>query len=630
MKKGIVLVYLWVFITASNYAQNYAVSHIPEALMLNAKSVVRDRSINFIVKDESHSSYLHKEVITYLDKKDDDFVLSFAYSDLRKIENISVKLYDKDGKLLKTYKKKDFRDIVDFDYSTFYSNMRTMYLSIKVLAKPFTIETEIEWAWKYRFDYPDYHILSIYQQSVEKSSYTIQLPKETEIVYKNINTDLPVTTIRDSRYDHYSWQVENLPAIEYQPYQDPRSIQSKIIISGTNFIVDKVPGGMRTWSDYAKFTYDLNKDTRNLTPEITALANELVKEATSNREKILAIYNHVKNKMRYVNVMLGIGGFKAHDIQYVHKNSFGDCKALTNYTMALLSAVGIESHWALIYRGSDDDPLIVPDIASQVFNHVILYIPEENLWLECTSKNLPLGYIGADNMDKLALLIKGGGGELFETPQSSSITNGYFLDAQVNINTDASAQIDLKIDYEGSSHDPVRYYVDNLNEKDKSIYFQDYIDITPQQITALDFQYAHDSPFASIKSSFDTHKIGSFTGNRLFLGTNTIDRLQLTPRIDTLKAETFILKSSFVDEVLITYTLPETFKIENLPYSTIERSTPFFDYVASLHVDEGNIISKRRCQFKPGTFAREIYPDYLASIRELSKHEKARIVLVKK
>ena len=153
--------------------------------------------------------------------------------------------------------------------------------------------------------------------------------------------------------------------------------------------------------------YDLIKVTHDLSESTINEIQELVKNENSKIDKAKKIYQYVQDKVRYISVQVGIGGWKPFNASEVDKSSYGDCKALTNYTMSLLKAANIKSNYSLVYAGNSQRN-IEGDFTSIQGNHVILNIPQdtkEDIWLECTSQKMPFGFIGdfTDNRDVLVI-----------------------------------------------------------------------------------------------------------------------------------------------------------------------------------------------------------------------------------
>src|SRR5690606_20440351 len=132
--------------------------------------------------------------------------------------------------------------------------------------------------------------------------------------------------------------------------------------------------------------------------------------------------------------------------QEVDKLGYGDCKALTNYTRALLNAVGVTSYYTIVHAGSTRVDL-VPEFASVQGNHVILALPVENgyAFMECTDQKVPFNF-NVDLTDgRNVLIVKPEGGDLVQTSLSrdesnSQITRGYL---QLNPSGDIVAKLQV-------------------------------------------------------------------------------------------------------------------------------------------------------------------------------------------
>ena len=204
--------------------------------------------------------------------------------------------------------------------------------------------------------------------------------------------------------------LTNLPAEKFEEYAP--SISQ--LFPSARFALDKfnlegVYGDAKSWADHGAWMYTtLLKDTEELPAETIEKMKVLVAGAKDDNEKARRIYEYMQNKTRYVSIQLGIGGWKPMLAKNVDKLGYGDCKALTNYTRALLKAVGVESYYTVIYSGAQKRDFSA-DFVTMQGNHIILALPQKDkkyLFLECTSQSIPFGFQGDFTDDRLALLIK--------------------------------------------------------------------------------------------------------------------------------------------------------------------------------------------------------------------------------
>ena len=116
----------------------------------------------------------------------------------------------------------------------------------------------------------------------------------------------------------------------------------------------------------------------------------------------------------------------------------------------------------------------------------------------------------------------------------------------------------------------------------------------------------------------------------MILTINALNRITEIP--DRYRNRKLPLKISrgykYIDEVEIT--LPEDYKVEVLP-EAIKIENKFGRYHAEVIVkDEETLIYKREFMINDGEFPKEDYDDFRGFYKEVSRHDNAKVALVKK
>jgi transglutaminase-like putative cysteine protease len=155
------------------------------------------------------------------------------------------------------------------------------------------------------------------------------------------------------------------------------------------------------------------KDEDVVAPAVRALADEITKGIEDRRAQAAAIDLWVKKNVRYVLVFLGSGGITPNPPLSVLNNRFGDCKDHVALMGALLRAKGIASEQVLINLGN---MYRLPELPVPFFNHVILYLPELDLYTDPTASYASFGVLSESSFDKPVLHISGAGGRPARTP----------------------------------------------------------------------------------------------------------------------------------------------------------------------------------------------------------------------
>jgi transglutaminase-like putative cysteine protease len=149
--------------------------------------------------------------------------------------------------------------------------------------------------------------------------------------------------------------------------------------------------------------YDGAKPLLEVTPAVADLAEDITRGKTEHRQQAEAIFDWVTANIRYLAVLLGSGRVVPNPPETVIANRYGDCKDVATLMGALLAAKGIASEYALIHTNPvyrlDTSPL------TGSFNHVILYLPEFDLYADPTSALSFVGRLPRADLGKPVLLL---------------------------------------------------------------------------------------------------------------------------------------------------------------------------------------------------------------------------------
>lgn len=118
--------------------------------------------------------------------------------------------------------------------------------------------------------------------------------------------------------------------------------------------------------------------------QINDLAARLTAGAADDAAKIRAIARHVQQEYTYKALAFGPRAQIPPPIRDTLTNRYGDCKDHSLLTHLLLRAAGVESRLALTSVGAR----VRPDMPSlQQFDHMILYLPANNQFIDLTDKD---------------------------------------------------------------------------------------------------------------------------------------------------------------------------------------------------------------------------------------------------
>ncbi|MBD2699392.1 DUF3857 and transglutaminase domain-containing protein [Spirosoma sp. BT702] len=619
------------------WAQNeYKASAIEASLKENAHSVIRRYETIFTVKSPGEATERTHTVITVLDKEADSQAQKMVYYDkFSKITSFEGALYDAEGKLIKRLKKSDIEDYSTYADYNLFDDQRVKAASFpKQPTYPYTVEFLIETTERNLMFYPTWMPQHQQNVAVEQSTYTVHMPAGLALRYKEMNLPTPgVVTDSPEGGKTYTWKLANLPAVEFEPLSPPASeILPVVYTAPTEFDVQNHKGKLTSWSDVSRFYHALN-DGRDIIPDaLKQRVLELTKQETTTAGKVRSLYKFLQEHTRYVSIQLGIGGWQTIEAEKVAMHKYGDCKALTNYTLALLKAAGIKSFPALV-RAGDDEPDLLVDFPSFQFNHVILCVPDgrDTLFLECTSGHGPAGYMSDFTGNRHVLLILPDGGRLTQTPTYRPTDNRQQRRITVNLTDQGDADANVRTYYSGLQQDAYASVMQRLNRDDQRSWLLKRIRIPAFELNSFAYNEQPGTlPAVTETLALTARRWATVSGTRLFLPLNLLSALSPAEPLTQPRRAMVNLDASYAyeDSDTVVYQLPKGY-VPEYRIEPISIDSKFGRYKSELAVNGDRVTYVRHIQMQGGRFPATAYTEWVDFRKKVAKADRTQLVFIK-
>ncbi len=616
----------------SGQETNYQANTIDKVLTDNANAVVflDDTAISLISKEKMLVS--KKRVVAVLKSAGQGIINPYAYYDpMTKLKQLEAIVYDANGNQIKKIKKKDFKDVSAVDGGTLYSDSRIKYFEYVPTAYPYTISFSYSFETANTAFLPKWSPVDEYKVSTQKSSYTFSFPEGTEIRKKEKNFEgYPITNFSKGNTLHY--QMDNMPATRYEMLSPPFfEIEPQLLLSLNSFHLEGLDGQGNDWETFGKWQYQsLLKERDALSETTIATVHNLVKGIEDPVEKTKKIYEYVQNNTRYISVQLGIGGWMPISAAEVDEVKYGDCKGLTNYTKALLKSQGIESFYSVVWAGSSKRNLEA-DFASMQGNHVILNVPngEEDIWLECTSQQIPFGFLSDFTDDRDVLVVTSEGGTIKHTATYLNEDNKKRTAASYQLTSEGVLTADVAVVSEGIQYDN-RSSIASLSDKRKDAYYKEYWShMNGVKIKEMNFLNNKQEVQFVEHITLEVPNYGDQAGNDMLFKVNPFDINDFVPDRYRNRKQPFEIARGYLHENTYKVKLPASYTVSVLPAPIVVESK-YGSYEVSIEKEsDTRLVYKRKLLIKKGRYPKEEYNEYRNFRRKVAKGDNLKIVLTK-
>ena len=626
------LLLLIVFFPLTILAQKteYTAFNIADSLKQNANAVVRLNQVAIDVLSQRDMTISTVRTITVLNEKGLSAIDAIEnYNKTTTIKDIEATIYDGFGKEIKKIKRKDFKDQSAVGGSTLFSDSRYLYLDYTPTQYPFTMVYKSELQTSTTAFIPQWYPVSNYYVSVEKSILNVTYPatlgfKKKEFNFANFNI---IKTLDTST--QLSYTASNLPVQKFEDYSQAFStFFPKVMMGLEQFHLESVDGKAKTWQEFGEwYSSEILAGTTALSEETKSKMKVLVGDEKDPIKKAKLIYDYVQKKSRYISIQVGIGGWKPMLATDVDRLGYGDCKALTNYTKALLAAVDVPSYNVILY-GDSSKKNIESDFVSMQGNHMILAIPNGNkyTWLECTSQDDPFGFQGSFTDDRDVLVVKPGGGEIVHTDIYEG-NNTQFSTGSYTLSTSGDLNGNIAIVSRGSQF-VSKASLANTHPTEQDNHYKSYWrNINNLKINSIDFKNDKEVVSFTEKITLSATNYGNLSDGKMMFAANAYNQYLASVKRIRNRKNSFEIQRGFLDTDLITITLPAGFTIEFMPTS-YELKSKFGEYAAAfIKNDDSTLLYNRTLSIKKGLYSNTEYDEYRLFIEQISKYDNAKLIL---
>jgi hypothetical protein len=627
--------FLWIFLllfgTLMSRAQslNYAVESVPQALKSRAAVTIRNESVYIEMRAAHDVLQKVKRAITVYNRNGDNYAyIPLYYDKSATIKSVKGTIYDADGSPVRKINHKDFTDVSAADGFSMFSDTRLKYYQYHAITYPYTIEVEYEIQHKQNLAIPAWNPNFSPEVSVEQSTYIFAAPAGAAVRTYTQNVPTAASVSHTDKFVLHKWEATNIPAVKEESYTRnfrERSISVYIVPQEVSYYGRK--GAFDDWQGFGKWVYEnLLQGKQDLNETVRNNVLQLTKDCTTDKEKAKVLYRYLQEKTRYISIQVGIGGLEPFKASDVDRYGYGDCKALVNYMQNLLALVDIPSYYCIVEAGNLKQDLKADFANVQDGNHIILCIPfeQDTTWLECTSQEMPFGFLGNFTDDRLVLACTPQGGKVLRTPAYTHLENKQVRIGKLKLaNTDLKGSLVTKFyGTQYNNHADVLH----ANNTEKPKLLAKHYDIN--NISFSDIAYKEvkdDSPHLVENLSLSISNIGLHSNKRLMLPSSLFNTFTTIPRYDDRQQQIYINRG-FTDEDHIEIELPDDINKQMVPTEK-EFSCPMGEYRFTAAIEGNTLRCSRTLVIKQGVYDPAQYASFQEFLRSVSQTDRGRFSL---
>ena len=601
----------------------------PDSLAENADAVILFNRITYTRTSLSNLNEHIHFALTILGERGNDYrEFSILYDPFTTVKKLSCIIYDHNGHKVRKLKSSDVRDYSDYSSYTFFHDNRVKYFEANHPEYPYTIEVEYEIDHDGFIALDSWYPIENYKIGIREATLTVIFPNDLAIKYKGRKTaGVEFTEEKEQNNRVLTWSLNNVKPLAYERFAPPFSSQVPVVyLAPVQFEFDKSKGEFSSWEAMGEWNSGLLSDNYKLSEKTMNDLDAIIAKSSGRSDLVKNVYHYMQSKTRYIGIQLGIGGYRPMSPTMVDEVGYGDCKALSFYTKALLSRVGVKSDYVVI--GVDRQRIQFDDFASvNQMNHVILCVPDDKdtIWLECTSQNAPFNHLFDGTTGRKALLINNGKGKIVKTPDAKL---GYEKQlAELFLDNTGKITGSMMTNYSGSFYDDY-YWLKTYSTKELNDYVQRMSAVSGLSVNYVLVEELEQTPEITLKRDISANNFSSVSGDRIFFELSPFTQVARVARQREDRRNPVYIRLAKVYSDSVVFHIPEGYTIEYHPETTTFDSK-YGSYTMQVSIDNQRVIYSRVFSLESGEYEATDYNEFIAFIGKVSDADHCKLVLKK-
>lgn len=364
-----------------------------------------------------------------------------------------------------------------------------------------------------------------------------------------------------------------------------------------------------------------------LTDDVKAKVDELVKDCKHTNEKIAKLYYFCQQEIRYISIKSNMASNQVgHPADETLKNKYGDCTDKGLLLAVMLKHIGVEAYPVLIL--TNDSGKSVREIGIFDDNHCITEVHQDGriFYLDATATDYRYPYFRPDDHGVNAMNVMLGTQRQVPLPPPED--NASISVRKIKVERDGTTHIDVENTCNGPTEAAMRNYARNLKPEEYeklvrrgiSTQTADYVLEIATHTNPLDF----DTQFKS-HSAYTLNRYATKSGRYMIF---PVPYFELGSGEVSLEKRNFAIqhRTSSQSTEQINIKLPEGYTVKYLP-PALRVQSPYveFEVIYDQQGDEINITRKMASPLREIPVAD--YPSYKADLEKIAHSSKQKIFL---